>query len=60
MQLQLDFWPEVQQPPPVPNIWQRLKPQDRVSAVATLARVISKMVGPRTEHRVKENKNERQ
>ena len=49
MQRQLPLWPEVERPPQELNLWEDLNPKMQAMIIATLSRLISKAVYPKTQ-----------
>jgi len=49
VQRQLAFWPEAERPPQKLDIWEDLDPETKRMVIATLSRLISKAVCPKTQ-----------
>jgi hypothetical protein len=49
VQRQLAFWPEAERPPQELDIWEDLDPETKRMVIATLSRLISKAVCPKTQ-----------
>ena len=49
MQRQLALWPQLERQPQELNLWEDLDPETQAIVIATLSRLISKAVYPKTQ-----------